>query len=119
MVRAGVVSHPRDWSWCGYRELVGEKTRYRLLDVDRLLELLSKPDLGSFRKEYRIRIQSAIAEKRLNREKCWTESIAVGGKGYVEKIAAHIRYERLRPRMEEMEDGSWAVWEPHSCYHAQ
>jgi putative transposase len=117
MVRAGVVSHPRDWPWCGYQELVGEKTRYRLLEVDRLLDLLGKPDFESFSEAYRIRIQCAIEEKRLNREKCWTESIAVGGQAYVKKIAAAIRYERLRPRIEEREDGSWAVYEPSSDYH--
>jgi len=32
MVRAGVVSHPREWNWTGYEELVGERKRYRLID---------------------------------------------------------------------------------------
>jgi putative transposase len=68
MVRAGVVSHPADWPWCGYQELVGQKTRYRLLDLNCLLELLGKPDLESFAGEYRAQIQSAIAERRLKRQ---------------------------------------------------
>jgi putative transposase len=38
MVRAGAVKHPRDWAWCGYHELVGLRTRYRLIDRARLLE---------------------------------------------------------------------------------
>ena len=117
MVRAGVVSHPSDWPWCGYQELVGERSRYRLLDVDRLLELLGVADLGSFRTEYQERILRTIEAKRLNREKCWTESIAVGGKEYVTKIAATIRDERLRPRIEEEKNGSWAVWESSSIYY--
>jgi hypothetical protein len=29
MVRAGVVTHPSAWAWCGYEELVGERQRYR------------------------------------------------------------------------------------------
>ena len=111
MVRAGVVSHPDEWPWCGYKELVGEKFRYRLLDVERLLALLGAPDPESFRREYRERIQQAISEKNLKREKCWTESIAVGTEAYVRRIAASIRHERLRPRITEREDGSWAVWE--------
>jgi putative transposase len=110
MVRAGVVSHPADWSWCGYRELVGEKTRYCLLDVDCLLELFGKNDVKSFAEEYRARIEHAIAAGRLKRQKRWTESIAVGRQSYVTKIAATIRCERLRPRIEEGEDGSWSVW---------
>jgi putative transposase len=28
MVRAGKVTHPHDWQWCGYHELVGLKRRY-------------------------------------------------------------------------------------------
>jgi putative transposase len=57
MVRAGVVPHPHDWPWCGYRELVGDRSRYRLLDIDRLLELLGVPDLETFGAEYRTHIQ--------------------------------------------------------------
>jgi putative transposase len=116
MVRAGAVSHPCDWPWCGYQELVGEKHRYRLLDVERLMKLLGMPDREYFRAEYRARIHRAVTEKRFNREKCWTESIAVGGQSYVTKIAADIRYERLRPRIEEKEDGSWTIWEQPSYY---
>jgi putative transposase len=119
MVRAGVVSHPCDWQWCGYRELVGERTRYRLLDINLLLELLGMPDIESFRVEYRTRIRRAIEEKQLNREKCWTKSIAVGSKTYVTEIAAAIRYKRLRPFIEQREDGSCAIWEPISKYPAR
>ncbi len=118
MVRAGVVSHPRDWDWCGYQEIIGEKTRYRLLDLELLSELLGKPDPETLAIEYRMQIQRAIAGKRLDREKRWTESIAVGSAAYVREIAHVIRRERLRPRMEEEVDGSWTVWEPSSDYHA-
>ena len=27
MVRAGIVSHPREWEWGGYREIMGERKR--------------------------------------------------------------------------------------------
>ena len=116
MVRANVVSHPSEWEWCGYRELVGERLRYRLLDMDRLLELLGVPDVRSFRKEYIDRIQSAIAGRRLNREKRWTESIAVGGIDFINNIAAKIRAERLRYQIESDEDGSFTLWDPQGKY---
>jgi len=118
MVRAGVVSHPSGWQWCGYQELVGVKSRYRLLDIKLLLELLGKPDLDSFREEYRLLIQNTIAHKKLHREERWTESIAVGGEEYVRRIAKSIRRERLKPIIEKAEDGSWAVWESPSDYGA-
>ena len=116
MVRAGVVLHPSEWQWCGYQELMGERTRYRLLDMNLLLELLGMPDVESFRFEYEMRIQSAIDRKKLSREKCWTESIAVGSKSYVTRIAAALRYERRRSLIEEREDGSCVIWEPLSEY---
>ena len=40
MIRAGVVDHPQDWDWCGYRELFGLRRRYRLIDRARLFEIL-------------------------------------------------------------------------------
>jgi putative transposase len=32
MVRAGVVKHPEDWSFCGYRYILSPPKRYRLTD---------------------------------------------------------------------------------------
>ncbi len=119
MVRAGVVSHPRDWEWCGYRELLGERVRYRLLDVERICEMLGLDDVESFRVEYSRRIEHAIEARRLNRERRWTESIAVGRRSYVENVVANMRYGRLKPRIEEEEDGSWAVWEQSSAYQVK
>lgn len=116
MVRAGVVAHPNQWPWCGHQELLREKTRYRLIDMDQVLELLRMPSYEFFATEYRARIQRAIEEKKLSRDKCWTESIAVGGEAYVRKIAGAIRRERLRPRIEESNEGYWAVWEESPDY---
>jgi putative transposase len=109
MVRAGVVSHPSEWQWCGYHELVGERTRYRLLDLELLLDLLGIPDIESFRLEYMHRIQRDIAEKKLDRERRWAESIAVGSKAYVTRIAATLRYKRLKPIIEESEVSKYSI----------
>ena len=97
---------------------MGQKDRYRLLDLECVLELLGQPDFRSFRAEYQDRIQSAIAENGLKRQKCWTESIAVGSKDYLKKIVGLIRSERLKTHIEETEDGSWAVFESPSDYAA-
>ncbi len=116
MVRARVVSHPADWQWCGYNELVGAKARYRLLDMDRLLELLGIADIHSFRAQYMERIQLAIANKKLSREKRWTESIAVGSQPYVVKISESLQYKRPRLVIEENDDGSCVIWESLAHY---
>jgi putative transposase len=116
MVRAGVVSHPADWQWCGYNELIGEKERYRLLDMERILESLRISDIGSFRKQYVERIQLAIENRKLSREKRWTESIALGSPSYVAKIVESLRYKHSRFAIEENEDGSSTVWESCAPY---
>ena len=58
MVRAGVVRHPRDWRFGGYQELSGNRKRYRIIDQNRLLQLLAIGDMDSFRRWH----EGAIAE---------------------------------------------------------
>jgi putative transposase len=116
MVRAGVVRHPGAWQWCGFLEIVGDKNRYRLLDLDRLFELLGVRDVESFRIEYRNRIQRAISEERLKRQSFWTESIAVGSRQFVNDISGSIRSRRRSLRIEETGTGAWAIWETVAEY---
>ena len=40
MVRAGVVAHPAQWAESGYREVQNPPKRYRIVDVQALMELL-------------------------------------------------------------------------------
>jgi putative transposase len=35
-VRCGVVAHPREWERVGYHEIMGQRRRYRVIDLDRL-----------------------------------------------------------------------------------
>ena len=116
MVRAGVVAHPSEWKWCGYLELLGQKAHHRLLDIDRVLELVGVPDIKSFRLEYMDRIQRAISGNKLSRRGYWTESIAVGGKDFATNIEATLHHRRRKYTIEETEDGSWAVWESGAAY---
>mgnify|MGYP006354352285 CR=1 FL=1 len=39
MVRAGVVGHPREWTWTAWSELMGERRRNRVLDAEAVVEL--------------------------------------------------------------------------------
>jgi hypothetical protein len=58
-------------------------------------------------------MQLAIENRKLSREKRWMESIAVGSKPYMAKIAESLRYKRRKFVIEENNDGSSAIWE--SC----
>jgi putative transposase len=92
MVRAGAVNHPREWRWCGYRELVGERKRYCLLDIDFLVKQLGLPDRESLIQIHKNRIGMSLSTKLLVRECVWTESIAVGSEAFLNEIAANNKW---------------------------
>ncbi len=100
MVRAGVVSHPRDWSWTGWHELVGERKRYRLIDTVALLRRLPGQGIDQFRACYRAMIDQALTRGIYStRESGWTESLAVGSTTFVQRIEAALASEDQRRRM--------------------
>jgi Transposase and inactivated derivatives len=85
MVRCGVVSHPKEWEWVGYHEIMGQRRRYRLLDLDRLYWRLGTDDAEKVRRHLEAALSDAIARGEVKREPIWTESLAVGSAGFVEK----------------------------------
>jgi putative transposase len=110
MVRAGVVLHPKDWLWCGYHEFVGNRQRFRLLDLDCLVEVLGLPDKKSLGEMHQQRIMESIQNNRLLREGIWTESIAVGSKAFLEGIVAKTK-KRKRLYIAANDEGDWYVKE--------
>ncbi len=117
MVRAGVVDHPRAWAWTGYPELSGIRQRYRLIDQDRLLELLGDREKEEFRRNYEAALLEGVGREQLKREPKWTESIAVGSEAFVREVGRQIR-NRMQVEIveEEAGDGSWVVREPTAAY---
>lgn len=115
MVRAGVVSHPSEWGWGGYRELMGERQRYRIVDLDQVLELWECKSVGSFREHYRFVVEEAIRNRLIQREPCWTESIAVGSEAFVKEVGAKTDNRRELYYTEPL-PGGWAVHESKSSY---
>ena len=85
MVRCRVVSHPQEWEWVGYHEIMGRRRRYRLLDLDRLCWRLATDDIEEVRRNLEAMLADAIARGELKREPIWTESLAVGSGGFVER----------------------------------
>jgi putative transposase len=88
MVRAGVVDHPSDWRWCGYQELTGRRTRFRILDIREVLAAGGIGSVETLQARYGETIEAALRRGRLAREPMWTESIAVGSRAFVESVAA-------------------------------
>jgi putative transposase len=84
-VRCGVVSHPQEWEWVGYHEIMGRRQRCRLLDLDRLCWRLATDDIEEVRSNLEAALADAIARGELKREPIWTESLAVGSGQFVER----------------------------------
>jgi REP-associated tyrosine transposase len=108
MVRARVVPHPEKWPWCSYHEWMGQRQRRALVNLKKGLEFFGNNPLQEFQANCRKRIEEAIAKNQLQREPCWTESIAVGREEFVKEIASRIRYRQTLDSHQE-ENGSWVL----------
>ena len=116
MVRARVVSHPSEWRWCGYDELVGLRQRYRLLDLDSVLRWQGGMDHKAFIQDYRRAVEDSTRNRELDRQALWTESIAVGSKEFTERISEGVR-NRVRLERKEITEGVWSVREAPVPYN--
>jgi putative transposase len=105
MVRTGVVRHPNEWAWCGYHEIVGNRKRFCILDIDRLVDLLGLADRESLAEIHKQRILNSIRDNQLLREEQWTDSIAVGSNTFLKEIALKIKH-RKRLYIKTSMDGS-------------
>ena len=115
MVRAGVVAHPRDWRWCGYDELTGRRQRYRILDINHLIERLGLTSRSDFHTWYSDAVERQLAAGKSAREAHWTESLAVGDERFVGSIIAKYRH-RIRFQRDRTQDGAWCVRETATPY---
>ena len=86
MVRCGVVSHPREWPWVGYHEIMGCRERYRLVDLEGLCWRLRTSSIEELRANPEFSLQETIARDEMKRESCWTESLAIGSASFLEQI---------------------------------
>jgi putative transposase len=84
MVRAGVVRHPAEWPFSGYNEIQNPRQRYTLIDYSRLIPLLQMKDVGELQESCKKRVEQNLATSNQSRESKWSESIAVGSKGFIE-----------------------------------
>lgn len=115
MVRCGVVGHPREWPWVGYHEIMGTRCRYRLLDLERLCWRVGAAGLEALRNNLKESLRQAIARDRIKRESCWTESLAVGSQGFLEKIQPMI-LSRRETEIVETDTSLWTLNETSTPY---
>ena len=117
MVRTGVVRHPRDWECCGYREIQDPPQRYRRIDRDALTRLLELARIDELCSWQRRTVQEHL-DTDAQRQRCpeWTESIAVGGKPYVEQIKAKLGMAARHRTIEPFREDASMLCEAPSTY---
>ena len=86
MIRAGVVNHPSMWPFCGYNEIQKPRKKNVLINYEKLRKLVGIESYDSMRVHYKGWIDEYLGSQEVGRDDKWTSSIAVGSKGYVEKL---------------------------------
>jgi hypothetical protein len=83
MVRAGVVGHPSEWSFCGYNEIQSPPQRYWIIDRQRLMELVGIGVGDDLSRTYKGWVDEILMGGESDRECKWTESVAVGDMQFI------------------------------------
>jgi putative transposase len=86
MVRAGVVTHPSEWAFCGYNEIQKPRKKNVLIDHQKLSKLTGFASYDAFRMAHRDLVNDSLTNGGNCRQAQWTESIAVGSKDFLEGI---------------------------------
>lgn len=115
MVRAGVVEHPSEWGFGGYKEIQLPRQRYGLIDYDELKGLLNFSSMAELAVAYRGWIEESLEEVRHYRDEKWTESIAVGSEAFVMATKERLGF-KARAREVIGGDGSYELKESPAPY---
>ena len=83
MIRAGVVKHPSEWDACGYNEFYNPKQRFRIINMNRLFQVLSISDIDTFRKWHTSTLNNIIEKAESTRMEFWTKAYAVGNEDWL------------------------------------
>jgi putative transposase len=89
MVRAGVVRHPSQWRWGGYREIQRPKRKCALVAYERLSELAGFETYDEFRSCHERWLEASLKDGH-GRQSQWTQSVAVGSVEFVERTKAQL-----------------------------
>lgn len=115
MVRAGVVKRPEEWSFCGYNEIQNPRERYRIIDYQKLMELLEVKRFRDVQDLSRAWVMEALASQNHFRESRWTESIAVGTERFAKAIQEKLGV-KAKGRQVLGENGSYQLRDPVASY---
>jgi putative transposase len=115
MVRAGVVDHPSQWLFSGYNEIQSPRRKNVLINYDKLRELVGVETYDQVKQYHKGWLDEYLSDGNNRRDLKWTNSIAVGSKGFVQSVksllGALARGRKLREAAE-----AYQLREPSALY---
>jgi len=89
-VRAGLVSHPRDWVWSSFLATAGESPVPGYLTVDWVLALRGTTSRAAAERSYVRFVEAALAQTTDSRDQ-WESKAVIGGPAFVAGLEAQCR----------------------------
>jgi hypothetical protein len=116
MIRAGAVSHPSMWSFCGYNEIQEPRRKNVLIDYEILKNLTGFRSYEELVISQRGWIEEYLENGANHRQDEWTKSIAVGSKSFVENVKADLGFKAKGRGIIEEGEG-FQLREEHNRYN--
>jgi len=117
MVRAGVVEHPSEWPFCGYNEIQKPRIKNIIIDYERLRKLLGFDLYDRLIIYHKGWVEGYLGNGKNIRDEKWTRSIAVGSRGFVDRVKPILGALALGRKSIET-GGSYHLREPSIPYGA-
>lgn len=116
MVRAGVVSHPEQWTHGGYAEIQNPPARYGVIDVGALCDLFGFGGVAELQAAQRGWVEGSLTSEGRARTTDWATAIAVGSADFVAKVKADLGI-AARHRAVDVSGTIGILREPWAAYH--
>jgi hypothetical protein len=71
------VKHPSEWDTCVYHEFYKPKSKFRIVNIARLCQVLAIDNIEQFRKWHTLTIENILQKKKLERMEFWSKAFAV------------------------------------------
>ena len=115
MVRAGVVRHPQDWPFSGYREIQSPPQRYAIIDLAELTALCGFEAKTLLQCAHRHWIDDALQNRARTRDGRWSNAVALGTLHYVANVCTALGSRAKRRKITGF-DNTYVLREPRSAY---
>ena len=118
MVRAGVVKHPSEWMFGGYREIQTPRRKCVLIAYDKLATLVGYQDFQRFQKAHKELVDHTLYRGNIAYDGAWTQSIAVGSEQFVRSVKSCLGSKALGRNIQKAL-GGYELKESESFYNAE